>query len=244
MERWAWIEVNVHAMNKLGHTRKCYYVPERVITSIPCYGEQLRVKLASIEGDDEPVIVDELKRDQKSLGKAFRFLATGYLAPLDASIVPSAALDSLITLYNLSIDLDIGDLEDAVLVCIDDMDYDALPLDVFMEFARCYYADHGEDSHLTDIGELIKSKLSYLLPRLEQSMTVDQLSCEGGMLGMQLMTVLLEERARDRAMAQAKAIVRAQECQDNERACSEEPVVRIKGEFQEFSLRELFRESW
>jgi hypothetical protein len=190
----------VHNRNKPGHTKKPYYVPQRVITSIPLYSEKLILQLLSIDDeDDEPVIVDEVKRDQKSLGKALRFLATGHLAPLDASSTTTFnTIDKFTVLYDLSINLDIEDLEQAVLGRIDNMDYDAVPLDVFMEFACSYYDDRSEESCLTPLGRLIKRKLSYLLPRLEQTITVDQLSREGGMLGMQLIAVLLEDRAKVR----------------------------------------------
>jgi hypothetical protein len=107
----------VHNRNKPGHTKKSYYVPQRVITSIPLYREKLILQLLSMDDeDDEPVIVDEVKRDQKSLGKALRFLATGYLAPLDASSTTTFnTIDKFTVLYDFSINLDIEDLEQAVL---------------------------------------------------------------------------------------------------------------------------------
>jgi len=235
MERWVWLHINVITEHKPGYVFKCYYVPEKVIARIPSYKADLDEQLGYIDGDsdddDEPIILEDIVHDQNNVCKALRFLASGYLAPLDASSATLNTIGKFTALYDFSLELEIEDLETAVLGRIDDMDYDALPLDLFMRFARSYYGRHGAESHLTSLGCLIKRKLSYLLPRLEQSMTVDEISSEGGLLGKQLMAVLLEDRAKVRANNGA---------QDNERAVSEESAARIKVESQECPLSGFF----
>ena len=59
------------------------------------------------------------------------------------------------------------------------------------------------------MGRMIKRKLAYFLPLLQESMTVDEISSEVGVLGKQLIAVLLEDRARTtmREKSESKVLI-------------------------------------
>lgn len=195
-KRWVWLELYILTETRGAFVTKSIYVPEKVIDQIPSYKAQLQRKLALIKDDKEPTILDTTGRDQESISKAIRFLTNGYLTPLDAaSHTCDKSLASLVDLYKLSIDMSITALEYAVLWHIGDLDFQALPRQKFLWFARTYYRA-GADTQHTSLGKLIKKKVASLLPYLQQSMTVEELSSEGGILGKQLIAVLLEDRAK------------------------------------------------
>lgn len=193
-KRWVWLIVNTISGTRTA--TKDFYIPEKIIDHIPSYKTKLQDRLAAIEGDGEPTIRDLVRRDLEPFTKAIRFLASGHLAPLDTSAPTcSQTLDGHVELFKLSRKLSIKCLEDAVLDQIDNLQFRALPHVVFLGFARSYYIG-GADTQHTSLGELIKKKLFSLLPYLQQSMSVGELSSEDGILGKQLMTVLLEDRAK------------------------------------------------
>jgi hypothetical protein len=183
---------------------KSFYVPEEVIAHIPSYEAQLREQLASIQGDDEPVIRDNIPRDPLAVNRAIRYLVTGYLTSLEdvSSRVGTNTLHRLVDLYNFSIAMSIKCLELAVLSRIDSVNFVALNHDIFLTFARRYYSETGPGTQGVSLGHLIKKKLSSLMPHLEQSRTISQVGYLGGGfeggLGRQMLEVLLEDRAKMR----------------------------------------------
>lgn len=197
-KRWAWLELCEFvpgAKAKGSVAIKCYYVPEDVIAHIPSYKTQLgQQKLFA--GDNESVICDNVPRDPQAVGRAIRFLVSGYIPPVNPySGECTHNLHRLVDLYNFSITLAIKCLEDAVLDRLENLRFEALLRDVFFSFARrCY----DEGTRHNSLQQLIKKKMSHLLPHLEQSMTVEQLCSVGGNLGAELMAVLLEDRAKMR----------------------------------------------
>lgn len=182
MERWVWLEIDVTSDKRPFHTVRRYYVPEHIIGKIPSWKAQLDRRLTAIEGDEEPTIHDEKVRKLDPINRAIRFLVSGYITPPNAASATTckATLKSLVHLYNLSIDLSIEDLELAIIGRIDDLEDEDFPLDVFLDFARAYYDSSGESAQDTSLGQSIKAKLADLLPRLEQSMTIEDISSEGG----------------------------------------------------------------
>lgn len=82
---------------------------------------------------------------------------------------------------------------------IDNLDFEALPHHKFLDFARRYYNVNGALSQHTTLGHLIKKKLLSLLPHLQRSMTIEEMSSESGILGKQLIAVLLEDRVKNQA---------------------------------------------
>lgn len=203
MQRWVWLNITTttHTYNLSTRVQQ-YYVPEDIVQYIPSYKSQLDQQLASIKGDDEPVIQDQTVRDPNVVGKALRFLASGYLCPLDAtSITCKDSLDNLVKLYKFSIALSIKHLETAILRHIDT--FEELSLAIFLAFARNYYNANGAEAQNTSLGYLIKKKLAAFLQHMVDLKTVDVIKNENGILGRQLIEVLLEERA-ERATGQKR----------------------------------------
>lgn len=200
VEHWVWLNITAPAQsNSSAISVREYYVPETVVRYIPSYKIQLVGQLASIKGDDEPVIVDQTARDPKLVGKALRFLASGYLSPLDAASSPACkhSLGELVALYKFSTGMSIKRLETAILHHIDT--FEDLSLAFFLAFARSYYSAHGDEAKDTSLGDLIKKKLGEFLPLMIELGAVDEIKNEGGILGRQLIEVLLDERAAVKA---------------------------------------------
>jgi hypothetical protein len=203
IKRWVWLEIAVPPTNGRQNREnppaatKHYYVPEEIIDHIPSYKSQLQCAYYR-NVDDERIIQDRTPRDQQAVANAIRFLTSGYLVPLNASSSAACekALQSLVQLYNFSVALKIVKLETAVLSHIDAVNFEAMAVNAFLGFARSYYNGDGVDTQNSGLGRLIKTKLSLLLPRLQQSMTADKISSEEGVLGKQLIAVLFEDRAQ------------------------------------------------
>jgi hypothetical protein len=169
-----------------GTSTRQYYVPEDVVRQIYNYKNRLEVELTGTKHDDEPVVRDHAVHDPKVFGKALRFLASSYLCPLDATSGSCKdTLGDLVKLYKLSIALSIKRLEKAILLHIDA--FEELTLDVFLAFACGYYKAYGAEAQDTSLGDLIKN--------------------EDGILGRQLIEVLLEERAAGKAQLKQEAPV-------------------------------------
>lgn len=196
---------------KPGHTSKCYYVPEAIIDQIPSYKDQLLKKATAANAWEEHTIRDAsgLARPLETVTAVIRFLVSGFLAPLDTSSPTCGkTLDGLVELYKLSIMMSIKCLEVAVLDDINALQFNALPHHVFLVFARSYYALGGVDAQHTTLGHLIKKKLFSLLPHLQKSMTIEDMSTETGILGKQLIAVLLEDRFKGQQMLQIATLMK------------------------------------
>ena len=177
------------------------YVPQGVLRSVPSYKGQLDQQKATLKGDIQPIIRDPTPRDPEVVSKTIRFLVSGYLFPLDASSSTCKdTLEDFIKLYKLSTTLSIKLLETAVLNHIDT--FDGLTLAIFLAFARSYYRTNGAEAQNTSLGELIKKKLAAFSQCMVDLKTVDEIKNEDGVLGRQLIEVLLEERAAGKAQKQ------------------------------------------
>jgi hypothetical protein len=212
-ERWVWLEVAALPPKKRPRVNPSinrHYVPEAIIYHIPSYRAQLAEKLVSInshDDDDEPVIRDDQPRDPQIVTKAIRFLVSGHLTPLDASTNDcEKTLDTLVELWYFSSTLTIVSLSQALISHIENST--AVTLEIFLAFARRFYArftDVYKTVERTSLGQMIKRKLAYFLPLLQESMTVDEISSEVGVLGKQLIAVLLEDRATKYEKSDPKA---------------------------------------
>jgi hypothetical protein len=208
LQRWVWLEVAepqlpqapIDFQYRGPATPKFnrHYIPEEIIAHIPIYQIQLHEILALIEGDTEPIIRDDVARKPELVCKTIRFLASGYLTPVgDGEKESEGTWDSLVGLYNFSRLLSIKTLEVAMLTKFCDL-IDALSPTVFLTFARRYYNETGRyPKESSTLGCLIKVKLAEFLPRLQQTMTIKVISSQGGILGTQLIEVLLENRAKN-----------------------------------------------
>lgn len=213
-ERWIWLEVAVLPANKKPRVNPSinrHYVPEKILDYIPSYKTQLEEKLVPIKGDDEPTIRDEEPRDPQVVTRAIRFLVSGYITPLDASSDEcEKTLDKLVELWYFATELSIKSLHFALISHIGNSK--ELTLNIFMAFARRFYGKFTDifvAVHDTGMGRMIKRKLAYFLPLLQESMTVDEISSEVGVLGKQLIAVLLEDRARTtmREKSESKVLI-------------------------------------
>jgi hypothetical protein len=196
MYHWVWLEIVVLDTVKpsdMAPAIKSIYVPADVVSHIPNYKRQLAEQLDCIEGEEEPAIRDKVARDPDIVAKAIRFLSSGYLSPLDAaSSTCITNLHNLVMLYKLSRVLSIKRLETAVLIHIDS--FEELTLAVFLSFARSYYSASGVDAQHTSLGDLIKKKLAAFMQPWVDTKTISEITEEGGVLGQQLIEVLLEDR--------------------------------------------------
>jgi hypothetical protein len=207
-KRWMWLEVHVKSPGMMTPAIKNFYVPEAIVDHIPSYKAQLLKKPASINSWVEHTIRDTptYPRDQETFLGAIRFLVNGFLVPLNTtSTTCDNALGNLVDLYKLGIALSIKFLETALVNHIDELDFEALPHQKFLGFARSYYHSSGVDAQRSSLGLLIKKKLFTLLPYLQRSMTIEEISSENGTLGKQLIAVLLEDRVMNQATAAAAA---------------------------------------
>jgi hypothetical protein len=82
--RCAWLEIKEATYHSQGNRTVKFYIPQEVFRCIPSYKSQLDQQKAALKGDTEPTIRDQTSRDPEVVSKAIRFLASGYLFPLDA----------------------------------------------------------------------------------------------------------------------------------------------------------------
>ena len=198
--RCAWLEITEASKPTYNYTARTVrlYVPQGVLRYVPSYEGQLNQQKATLKGDTQPTIRDPTPRNPEVVSKAIRFLVSGYLFPLDASSnTCKDTLEDLIKLYQFSTTLSIKRLEMAVFNHIDT--FDGLTLAVFLAFARSYYSTNGAQAQNTSLGELIKKKLAAFLQCMVDLKSVDEIKNEDGVLGRQLIEVLLEERAAGKA---------------------------------------------
>jgi hypothetical protein len=173
-----------------------HYIPEAIIAYIPIYQAQLNEKLALVEGDAELTIRDNSARDPQLVCQTIRFVASGYLTPRSEADKTNdhGAWDNLVKLYNFSTLMSIETLQVAMLTKFCNL-IESLDPAKFQGFARRYYDRKTHNLYFTStLGSLIKVKLAEFLPRLQQTMTIQEISSLGGYLGTQLVEVLLEDR--------------------------------------------------
>jgi hypothetical protein len=198
--RCAWLEITEAYNPPVNRPARIVrlYVPEGVLHCIPSYKGPIDQQKATLKGDAQPTIKDTTPRDPEVVSKAIRFLISGYLFPLDAgSSTCKNTPEDFIKLYQFSTALSIKRLETAVLNHIDT--FEGLTLAIFLAFARGYYKANGAEAQNTSLGELIKKKLAEFLQCMVDLKTVDEIKNEDGVLGRQLIEVLLEERAAGKA---------------------------------------------
>lgn len=205
IQHWIWLEVL--APPTVRHPRATiynrHYIPRDIVNCIPHYKALSEEKLASIEGHDEPIIRDTVVRDPQIVTDTIRFLASGHLNPLNAS---SGDCEEI--LYGLFELFQFGDTFSIVKLCtavVEHIDrFTALPLKVFLAVMRKYYTHYHEDVQNRMLALLIKRKLAEYLPQLQQTMTNEEISSESGILGKQLMMVLLEDRDKKDGASSSK----------------------------------------
>jgi len=198
--RCAWLEFTEAYNSQINRAARTVrlYVPQSILHYIPNYKSQLDQQKATLKGDTQAIIRDTTARDPEVVSKAIRFLVSGYLYPLDASSSTCKnTLEEFIKLYHFSTALSIKRLETAVLNHIDT--FEGLTLAIFLAFARDYYSANGAEAQNTSLGDLNKKKLAEFLQRMVDLKTVDEIKNEDGVLGRQLIEVLLEERAAGKA---------------------------------------------
>jgi hypothetical protein len=208
LQHWVWLEFKVLDTAKpsdLAPKNRGICVPANALRHIPIYKCQLDEQLETMKGDEEQAIYDQTARDPRLIAKTVRFLSSGYLYPLHASssTCEEDNLENLVDLYKFSTALSIKRMEVAILHHIDT--FEDFQLAVFLAFARSYYDANGAESQYTSLGQLIKKKLAEFLQPWVNTKTVDEITNEGGILGRQLIEVLLEERSSRDAQRQRRS---------------------------------------
>lgn len=101
-------------------------------------------------------------------------------------------LRSLLSVYDVCVELQIKGLEQTVLYHMSKYQYPKL--EAFVTFAREVYGDLGSKKRAVDssIGKLVKVKLAALYPRLSQKGDVKRITAMGGVLSTELLEVTIK----------------------------------------------------
>lgn len=173
------------------------FIPEDIVKQIPRYNEELDEEMQDVEDEGQTFeIADSIARPQVALVRAIEYVGGALLPPIDASVPDvQRTLAELLAVYDVSIGLEIKNLEEKILKHIESCP--DMPTERFLTFAKMAYAgDENSDvaEHATDssIGKLIKRKLAVLLPQLLQDGTVRSIKAEGGILSNELLEVMVD----------------------------------------------------
>ena len=172
-----------------------FAVAEYIIEQIPEYLKKLETAKRQTEEGKRLRITDSKTRKEEAIVQVIEYLTSGTLEPIDMS-TPKACIKrlyELIDLYDLSVALDITELEEAIVnhitVC-DDLDSQT-----FIRFAReCY--NGNKDRLIAEgsmLGQFIKHNLARRLDVLVSTGAVDSIKNAGGILCKQLLEVLAEK---------------------------------------------------
>lgn len=139
-------------------------------------------------------IMDTKTRKEEAIIQAVEYLTSGLLEPL-ADLSPKACLKvlyDLIDLYDLSVALNLNELEQAIIDHIDKCT--AIDIQTFIQFAtECYKDSRGHTIKADSLlGKFIKANLSACLHSLVETGAVDGIKNAGGTLSQQLVEVLTE----------------------------------------------------
>lgn len=170
-------------------------VPQHILQKVPFYKSELETALSATGPDGIPTIKNAKIPDagEEPFIKAIDFIGGTPLPAIDA---PGAqdieTLKSLLAVYDVCIELQTEELEQAVLSHISDHQYPKLKS--FVEFARQVYGDVGSKKRTVNssIGKVIKLKLTVLLPRLLQEGEEKRVTAMGGVLSTELLEVIVK----------------------------------------------------
>jgi hypothetical protein len=167
-------------------------VPLYVLQKIPLYKSELEAALGTTTSHGIPTIKDVRLPAAGINGfiKTINFLGGTPLPSIDAAGSEDIEiLKSLLTVYNVCIELQIEQLAHAVLAHMETYQYPKLK--TFIDFAREVYGDTGSKKHAVDsvIGKAFKFKLTELFPRLLEGGDVQRINAMGGVLNIELFDV-------------------------------------------------------
>jgi hypothetical protein len=173
-------------------------VPLHILQKTPLYKSELEDALRTTASYNVPTIkvVRFPAEGQKTFIKTINFLGGTPLPSLDAAGSEDIdILKSLLTVYNVCLELQTEELAHAVLAHIESYQYSKLQ--TFIDFAREVYGDTGSEKHAVDsiIGKAFKPKLTELFPHLLQGGDVQRINAMGGVLNIELFDIATKHLA-------------------------------------------------
>lgn len=179
-------------------TNTSILVPQHILQHVPFYKSELESALSTTGPNGIPTITDAKIPGvgEEAFIKTIDFLGGTPLPAIDApSSQDIETLKSLLAVYDVCIELQTEELEQAVLDHISTYQYPKLKS--FIDFARHAYGDLGPKKRAVDssIGKVIKLKLTALFPRLLQGGDVKRITGVGGVLSTELLEVTIKHFA-------------------------------------------------
>jgi hypothetical protein len=173
-------------------------VPQHILERIPFYTSELESALRTTGPNGIPTIMDAKIPDagEEAFIKTIDFIGGTPLPEIDATESQDIeTLKSLLAVYDVCIELQTEELEQAVLDHISNNQYPKLQS--FVDFAREVYGDSGPKKRAVDssIGKAVKLKLTTLFPRLLQGGDVKRITGVGGILSTELLEVTIKHFA-------------------------------------------------
>jgi len=175
-------------------TTTLFLVPQHILEKIPFYKSELESALSTKVTNQVPKIKDAKfpGAGQEAFITTINLLGGTPLPVIDATESQDIdTLKSLLTVYDVCMELQTEALEHAVLDHMSDYQYPKL--DTFVAFAREVFGDTGLEKRAVDssIGKVIKRKLVELLPRLLQEGDAKKIIEMGGVLSTELFDVVV-----------------------------------------------------
>ena len=170
-------------------------VPQHIMQKIPFYKRDLQSALSKTCPNEITTITNVKipEAGEEAFIKTINFLGG---TPLPAiNVTGTEDIDTLMCLldvYDVYVELQTKELEQAVLDCVSRYQYPKL--ETFVDFAREVYGDLGPKKRAVDspIGKVVKLKLTALFPRLLQKGDVKRMTAMGGVLSTELLEVTIK----------------------------------------------------
>lgn len=173
-------------------------VPQHILQNVPFHKSELESALSTTGPNGIPTIKDANipGAGEEAFIKTIDFLGGTPLPAIDApGSQDIETLKSLLAVYDVCIELQTEELEQAVLDHISNYQYHKLKS--FIDFARHAYGDLGPKKRAVDssIGKAVKLKLTTLFPRLMQGGDAKRITGVGEILSTELLEVTIKHFA-------------------------------------------------
>jgi len=173
-------------------------VPQHILQKIPFYKPELDTALSTTGPNGIPTITDAKipGASEEAFVKTIDFIGGTPLSEIDAKGSQDIeTLKSLLAVYDVCVELQTEELEQAILDHFSNYQYPKLQS--FIDFAREFYGDVGPKKRAEDssIGKIVKLKLTALFPRLLREGDVKRITGVGGILSTELLEVTIKHFA-------------------------------------------------
>ena len=184
------------------------FIPEQIMKMIPKYRPGLQRVTEGLHYN-MTVAISETRRhspaEVHSLAHVIQLLGGVAVPEIPCtSLKEPSHLSHLVQMYDRSIALEIESAEKAIL---DYIEYsNELPVSAFLEFAKTVYNDdykswclpkHGVES---SIGQMLRRKLTKLLPTMMEDGTVQNIQSDGGTLSNELLRIIIDASERKQSI--------------------------------------------